>query len=239
MGACSASNGDAVPPEVREAGVLEAGTGTTFPDGSRVDDTGAKKDSGRDAGKDVGMDAAPSEEILINEIHVDIDGFGDGVEYVELRAAPGTLVGGLLLRVLDKTGGVKTIVAVADVGETVGPTGFWVVGGAQTFRLGVSDRVDQVVPLANWGLDTDRGAVQLMRGSTLLDVVGWSETADAGAIPAPTAPPTATGEGSPSRVPTIAKHSFGRRSDAADTNDNAADFCSMAASPGFAQKVCD
>lgn len=245
--ACSASNGDSIPPEVREAGSLEANNGSRIPedDASEPEDAG-RRDASKDAGKDARPDAdAGAAEVVINEIYVDIDGLGDGAEFVELRAEPGTPVGDLKLRILDETGAVKYAVTVADPGETVGGTGYWVVGGNQTFKLGVLERVDQVIPLAVWGLPTSRGAVQLVRGTKIVDVVSWSDDADAGAIPPPSSPPAATGEGSPALVPTITKtsgkpaHSFGRADEAPDTNDNRADFCSMAASPGFAQKPCD
>lgn len=245
--ACSAGNGESIPPEVREAGSLEANNGSRVPerDSSDAEDAGTR-DASRDAAKDARPDAdAVDAEVVINEIYVDIDGLGDGAEFVELRAEPGTPVHDLKLRIIDGTGAVKLSVAVGDPGETVGGTGYWVVGGNQTFKLGVLDRVDQVIPLAVWGLPTSRGAVQIVRGTKIVDVVSWSDDADAAAIPPPPSAPSATGEGSPALIPTIKKtsgkpaHSFGRPDDAPDTNDNRADFCSMAASPGFGQSPCD
>jgi hypothetical protein len=248
--ACSASSGEAIISELREAGALEADNGSgSAEDGSVPSRDGGKPDVAPDARMDARVDvdaeAGAPPVIHINEIYADIDLFGDGAEFVELRAAPGTRVDDLALRIIDSTGNVDYVVSVANPGSQVGSTGFWVVGGGQTFRLGVQDRVDQIVALDNWGLETRRGAVQLVRGTELLDVVGWSDEPDAGAIPTPSSPPTATGEGSAARVPTIVKtpgqpaHSFGRRPNAADTNDNRADFCSMVASPGHAQLACD
>ncbi|MBX3258396.1 MAG: hypothetical protein KF782_01680 [Labilithrix sp.] len=243
--ACSAGNGAAVPPELREAGTLEASAGGG--DASSDDDDDDEPDPVTDAGKDarVDVEASAPAPVAINEIYVDIDGFGDGAEFVELRAEPGTPVHDLKLRLINAAGTVRYVVSVGDPGDVVGATGFWVVGGNQTFRLGVVDRVDQVIGLNDWGLETSRGAVQLVRGAELLDVVGWSTDPDAGAAPAPASPPTATVEGAVAAVPTIRKttgqpaRSFGRRADAPDTDDNRADFCSMPASPGYAQKPCD
>ena len=248
--ACAASNGDALPAEVREAGSLEASNGRRGSDDDDDDsstDGGDERDESADAGKDarVENEGGASSLVEINEIYVDIDGLGDGAEFVELRGEPGTPVDDLKLRILDATGAVKYLVNVGDSGAKVGGTGFWVVGGNQTFKLGVLDRVDQTVSLSGWGLATAHGAVQLVRGTQLLDVVGWTNDADAGAVPSPGLPPKATVEGSPAMVPTIRKtsgkpaHSFGRRSGAPDTNDNRADFCSMAASPGYDQQPCD
>lgn len=250
--ACAAKGSELIFAQAREAGALEvpgrsgAGEGDDDEDGS-VSPRDAGKDGMVGGGKDarVDADAGTPAIVVINEIYVDIDGFGDGAEFVELRAEPGTPIGDLKLRLLGSNGTVEYEVPVADAGTEVGASGFWVVGGAQTFKLGVQDRVDQIVPLGNWGLEATRGAVQLVRGTELLDVVAWSEDPDSGAIPAPSSPPTATGEGSPANVPTITKttgnpaHSFGRRAAEADTNDNGADFCSMAASPGYPQQACD
>jgi hypothetical protein len=242
--ACAASNGDALPPEVREAGTREA---DPLPRGKAeepdADDGDAPADAGKDARADA--DAATLAVVHINEIYVDIDGLGDGAEFVELRVATGSKVDDLKLRIIDANGEIDHVVSVGVAGDVVGGSGLWVVGGSQTFKLGAPDRIDRIVPLADWGLPTARGAVQLVRGTQLLDVVSWSQDADAGAIAAVVSAPTSTGEGSPASVPTITKtagnpaHSFGRRSAAPDTNDNRADFCSMAVSPGHEQKVCD
>lgn len=247
--ACAVSNGEALPADVREAGSLEASNGRRGgdDDDDSSTDGGDERDERVDGGKDarVDDDGSASGIVEINEIYVDIDGLGDGAEFVELRAEPGTPVDDLKLRILDATGAVKYLVTVGAPGAKVGGTGFWVVGGNQTFKLNVLDRVDQTVSLNGWGLETAHGAVQLLRGTQLLDVVGWTNDADAGAVPPPGLPPTATVKGSPAIIPTIRKasgkpaHSFGRRSGAPDTNDNRADFCSMAASPGYDQKPCD
>lgn len=244
--ACAVSNGDADPPEVRDAGALEASR-TARADAADEEEDAGTRDGARDANIDAPDSESPAEAVVeINEIYVDIDGLGDGAEFVELRADPGTAVDDLRLRILDASGSIKYTVTVADPGEKVGASGLWVVGGNQTFKLGVPDRVDQPIALANWGLPTSRGAVQLVRGNAIVDVVSWATEPEPAPIPAPSTLPAETGEGTAAaRVPTIRKtagtpaHSFGRREGTPDTDDNQADFCSMIASPGYGQKGCD
>lgn len=248
--ACGATNGDPIPSEVFDASALDVSTSNPLPEGgSRADGSTTANDASTDAFTDANdaNDGAPgTAPVQINEIFVDNDGLGDGTELVELRAAPGTRTDDLKLRIVRFNGDIKYEVTVGLAGQTFNAAGLWVVGGQQTFKLNVQENVDRTLSLANWGLDNDRGAVQLLRGTTLLDVVGYARDPDAGAPPAPASPPTATVEGKvaavpdpPAGAPAGRKHrSFGRKTAAADTNDNAADFCAMEASPGFAQKPC-
>jgi len=245
--ACASSNGAAVGSQIYDdASPLDRGT-----DSSDPDVRGAPRDAapGSDAepplDADVKPDAANVAPVQINEIYVD-NAFlrGDGTEYVELRGAAGVPVDDLKLRILSANGQVKHEVAVANPGETFGANGLWVVGGLQTFKLNVTDHVDHAVSNAGFGLD-ERGAVQLVRGSTLLDVVGYGDNPDAGPVTPPATPPIATSEGAiartatqPAKATEPAK-SIGRKTGAADTNVNSADFCAMVASPGFAQKPCE
>lgn len=247
VAACVATNGDPIPAEVFDAEALDAG-GNVEPDGEVTKD-GATSDASKDVGTDTGTDATVTPAaVVINELYVDRIGDGDGSEFVELRAAPGTAVDDLKLRIIYPDGKVKYEVNVGVAGDKVGPSGFWVVGGPQTFRLNVTDRVDRQVSVAVWGLDYP-GAVQLVRGTTLLDVVGFSDQPDGGgAVTADPglAPPTSVVEAKAALVPdnagatsTTKRRSFGRKAGAADTNVNAVDFCKMEASPGFAQKPCE
>jgi hypothetical protein len=242
VAACSASNGDAIPGTVFDASPLDAGSNMPYPDGGGAD-AAPGKDASKDAPLDAPGDGARTNDVLINEIYVDNYLLGDGAELVELRIPPGTPIDDLRLRLVDRTGAVKYDVAVADPGQVVGPGGIWVVGGSQTFKLNVNDHVDHVVDLNTWGLDNASGAVQVVRGTTLLDVVGYSTDADAGAIPPATTPPTATVEGRPAIVPAdngtkfAKRKSFGRRP-GANSNDNRSDFCTMSATPGN-ENVCD
>jgi hypothetical protein len=245
--ACASSNGEAVGSQTFDASPLDPGKNPADPDGSPLPDGAPADDatSPEDAGADAPADAANVAPVQINEIYVD-NAFlrGDATEYVELRGAANVPVDDLKLRILYADGTVKYEVAVANAGEKFGANGLWVVGGNQTFKLNVVDHVDHAVSSASFGLD-DRGAVQLLRGSVLLDVVGYGSDPDAGAVAPPAAPPTATSEGRIARTATqpasssAPARSIGRKTGAADTNVNGADFCAMVASPGFAQKPCE
>lgn len=240
--ACSATNGDPIPSQVFDASALDVGSNPDEPDsGARTDGSTVKDGATKDAPVDSPIVYAP---VQINEVFVDNDGLGDGSELVELRAAPGTPVSDLKLRLVHADGQVKYEVSVGNAGETFPASGLWVVAGAQTFKLNVTEHVDRTVSLNAWGLDNDRGAVQLVRGTTLVDVVGYTTNPDAGALASPASAPKATVEGSPALVPVAANGmnakglSFGRKTGAADTSDNLADFCTMEASPGYPQKAC-
>ena len=249
--ACSATNGDPIPSQVYDASVLDAGGNPEDPepevDGGRGVDGSTKKDAATDAPVDA-KDAAPnSAPVQINEIFVDNDALGDGAEFIELRAAPGTRADDLKLRIVYTNGLVTYEVTVGAAGETFNGNGLWVVGGPQVFKVGVPSHVDRQVSINDWGLDNERGTIQVVRGTTLLDVVGYARTPDSGALAPLALPPTATVEGkvatvpiAPTTTPAISrKHrSFGRKNAAADTGDNATDFCPMEASPGFVQKAC-
>jgi hypothetical protein len=241
--ACSATNGDAIPSQVFDASALDAASNPNDLDGSNAGDGATNKDApSNDAPSDAPPDAPNAAPVQINEMFVDNAGLGDGAEFVELRAAVGTPVDDLKLRIVYSDGKVTEITA-GDPGAKFGASGLWVVGGPQTFKLNVQDHVDKTVSITTWGLDNARGAVQVVRGTTLLDVVGYGTDPDAGAPPAPTSPPLATFEGSIAKVPNgpIPPNkgaAFGRKTGAADTNNNAADFCKMEASPGHEQKPC-
>jgi hypothetical protein len=244
--ACASSNGAAVGSQTFDASPLDPGDKNRGEDAGAEND-GAPKDAAPevDAAEDAKPDAANTAPVEINEIYVD-NAFlrGDATEYVELRGAAGVPVDDLKLRILYADGTVKYEVAVGNAGEKFGANGLWVVGGTQTFKLNVTDHVDHSLSTSVFGLDV-RGAVQLLRGGVLLDVVGYGSDPDAGAVPPPLTQPTATSEGRVARTATQPTASsapakaIGRASGAADTNVNAVDFCTMVASPGFAQKPCE
>jgi hypothetical protein len=246
--ACSVGNGDPIPDPVYDAQALDVATGDPTP--GTPADAASKPDAAKsdaappaDAAADApGPNTGP---VLINELYIDTILDGDGAEFVELRAAPGTPVDDLKLRIVYANGLVKYEVSAGNAGDKVDANGLWVVGGANTFKLNVGGHVDHLVNLASWGLDAT-GAVQLVRGATLLDVVGYNADPDAGALPPLATPPTATAEGRLARVPdnsgasgSTKRKTLGRTMGAPDTNDNAFDFCTMEASPGLAQqKAC-
>jgi hypothetical protein len=246
--ACSVGNGDPIADPVYDAQALDVASGDPMP--GTPNDAAVKPDAAKpdaapkaDAAADApGPNTAP---VLINELYVDTILDGDGAEFVELRAAPGTPVDDLKLRIVYANGLVKYEIAAGNAGDTVDANGLWVVGGGSTFKLNVGGHVDHIVGIASWGLDA-KGAVQLVRGATLLDVVGYDANPDAGALPPLATPPTATAEGKLARVPdnsgasgSTKRKTLGRTMGAPDTNDNAFDFCTMEASPGLAQqKAC-
>lgn len=240
--ACS-GNGDVVPNPIYDASALDVGVNPNEP--GNGPDGAPRPDAAIDAPVDAPKDApAPRGPVQINELYIDTLVDGDGTEFVELRGAPGTPVDDLKLRLVHADGKVKYEVPVGVVGDKLDVNGLWVVGGATTFKLNVGGRVDRIVSLSGWGLDSP-GAVQVVRGTTLLDVVGYDEDPDAGALPPLTLPPTATFEGAIALVPDnrgagpgTKRKTLGRKTGAADTNNNRADFCTMEGSPGLAQKAC-
>lgn len=246
--ACSATNGDAIPNQAFDASMLDVGSNPDEPEAGGLDG-GNQKDVASDAPADAKKDAPNNVPVVINEIYVDQLVEGDQIEFVELRIAAGTPVDDLKLRIVYPNGQVKYEINVGLPGQVVTPNGLWVLSGNRLDKLNVSAKSDRELALSDpWGLEIP-GAIQVVRGSTLLDVVGFTDTPDGGALPPLAQPPTATVEKNPVFVPTspsgTAKHnSIGRRvvapggAGAADTNDNAADFCTMEASPGYPQKPC-
>lgn len=244
--ACSASNGEAIPSEVRDADALD---GNTF-DPTDRDSSSTEEDSGttnppKDAGtkdvqtKDTGVDApvATSAEVRINEVYVDRAGGGAKVEYVELRGPAGVAIDDLFIRVIDGAGkpSATTPYPVASTGQKMPASGIWLLGGAL-----VSPVPDTVMSIPQgWDID-DKGAIQLVRGaaSDVVDVVGWTTDADGGAVPQPTNAPKTVVEGKPFVLPTTGTQSFGRAASGADTNDNAKDFCKMNQSARVANGAC-
>jgi hypothetical protein len=243
---CSTSNGDPIPEPDNGAPDLDAG-GNSLPSKS---DAASTSDAAADADSGAPVDAAndgpdPVSAVRIGEIYVDNVAAGDPTEFIELRGAPGTSLDELRLRLLDSTGAVTGEIDVAaQLGDVIPASGLWVVGGGNTFTVDSSSHVDHVMlgaDLNAWGMDTPRGAVQLVRGTAraLLDVVGYDEDADAGALASPSSPPIETVEGKPAVLPSTAKKSFGRVNGAIDGNDNRADFCQMAPTAGRLNAACE
>lgn len=237
--ACSASNGEPIPSELRDAEALDVGS-SVLPgkDGSSPsEDGGTTKDaSTKDAPSDAHDAGVTSKSVRINEVYVDRGSGGSQSEFVELRGPEGTPVDDLFLRLVDDNGtATGQAFTVGSSGEKIGPTGTWVIGGAL-----VPGRVDRIVTNPEgWGIDT-KGAVQLLRGPSreVLDVVGWTTDPDGGFVPQPVLPPKSTGEGKPYVLPATGTTSFGRTPNAADTDDNQADFCTMAQTNGAANAAC-
>ncbi|MBI2390715.1 MAG: hypothetical protein HYV09_14090 [Deltaproteobacteria bacterium] len=182
---------------------------------------------------ETGTDGGSPSAARIHEAYVDRAIEGDGVEYVEIRAPAGTPIGGLWLRVLDKTGTPYFNLRVADAGTNMKSSGYWVVGWE------FADKSDKGYKLSEWGLPADGGSIQLVRydGATpvLIDVVGY------GTAPSATSTePKKTLEGTAAALPSGGStgKSIGRKSVPGDSDDNATDFCVMSSTPGAANGAC-
>lgn len=247
--ACATNNGPSIPDPTYDAPTVDASNNTDPGGGGGGQGDGSvdpKKDASSDVKQETAPDvteAGPAFDVVINEIFVDNAFLGDGAEYVELRGTPGVSVADLKLRLIANDGSVLAeIDAAKGPGDVIQANGTWCVGGSQTFKLGVADHVDNEVSLALWGLDNERGAVQLVKGAakTLVDVVGYDTQVPGTAAPAPPSAPASTVENKVATVPSVAKKAFGRKAGAADTNDNSADFCKMTPTPGKTpQAACD
>jgi len=157
---------------------------------------------------------------LISEVFYDQAGSDDGHSFVELYGPPGTALAGLRLEGVNGfDGGVGPVVPLAGA---IGPSGLFVVadrtGGGVTF-------VSAFDQLANFDLQNGPDSVRLVSDSAVLDAVGY------GAFD-----PTEVfaGEGAPAPDPP-AGSSLARAFADLDTNDNAADFTTLASpTPGTA-----
>jgi hypothetical protein len=147
--------------------------------------------------------AQPASNLVINEVYYDSPGEDRGC-FVELKGAPGTKLEGLTLATFNAKGNDVGTVLLAG---TITASGYFVIG--QDGSAPNRDAVNAFVNLTNGG-----GAVQLKRGSSVLDAVAYGEAGTAKA---------ARGEG---RAVKDAKsgQSLARIPDGSDSNDNAKDF---------------
>ena len=148
--------------------------------------------------------AQPASSLVINELYYDSPGEDRGC-FVELKGAPGTKLEGLRLVTFNAKGNDAGTVLLAG---TVSQSGYFVIG--QDGSAPNRDAVNAFMNLPNSG-----GAVQLKRGSSLLDAVAYGE--------APSSGKAARGEG---RAVKDAKsgESLARIPDGTDSNDNTKDF---------------
>jgi hypothetical protein len=148
--------------------------------------------------------AQPASNLVINEIYYDSPGDDRGC-FIELKGAPGTKLEGLTLATFNSKGNDAGTVLLAG---TISPSGYFVIG--QDGSAPNRDAVNAFMNLPNSG-----GALQLKRGSSVLDAVAYGE--------APSSGKGARGEG---RAVKDAKsgESLARIPDGADSNDNAKDF---------------
>lgn len=206
------------------------------PADARVDSFSSDEDAAVDAMPDAAVAA-----FRIEEVGLDLDVDGANTEFVEITGEPGASLDDLAIRVIAADGTETSTYALSETAGTTMPSdGHWVIGGA------VVTGVDQIYAVAqdDWDLDGTAGAIQLLdtSGATpvLLDVVGYSFSGTAVTAAGNLSAPTETVEGSAENISTGAAsdNGIGRAAAAADTNDNAADFCLQAKTPGAANGTC-
>ena len=160
---------------------------------------------------------------LLSEVFYDAVGSDDGEGFVEIAAAPGTVLDGLAIEAINGADGSVTH-NIALQG-TVGASGLFVVADATS---GGTTSVVGADQLANFDFQNGPDSVVLLDGSgSALDAVGYG-TFGAGTFFA--------GEGSPTVDPS-AGESIQRRFADLDTQDNAVDWIAGAPTPGTAARV--
>jgi hypothetical protein len=212
----------------RETAVVDSSSGDTTTIDAPVE---TRADGSADATDaiDAPTDTSPG-ALRIDEIYVDRDLSGDAVEFVEIAGPTDASLDGLHLRLIDAAGTVKYDVAIT-TGAKIGSSGRWVVGGNRTDTY-FTGRLDQSVGIASWGLDNTAGAVQLVSGTTLVDVIGYGAK-----VAGPSTPPTATYETDAATLPSSAKQSLARKG-GLDTGNNVTDLCAQNGTPGSAGGAC-
>lgn len=146
---------------------------------------------------------------LISEVFYDAVGSDDGQSFVELFGAPGTVLDGLRLEVVNGANGA--VVATLRLAGVIGPTGLFVV--ADRFSDGTT-AVPVYDQLLNFDIQNGPDSVVLLGPDGVLDALGFGEFGP-GEIFA--------GEGTP--APAVPPGSSLARIFAnVDTDDNASDF---------------
>jgi hypothetical protein len=163
--------------------------------------------------------AQPNSNPVINEVYYDSPGEDKGC-FVELKAAHGTKLDGLTLVTANAKGNDAGTIVLSG---TVKDNGYFVIG--QDASATNRDVINAFVNLTNGG-----GAVQLKRGSSLLDALAYGQ---AGAGDTKTLGTKIQGEGR-SAKDAKSGESLARIPDGADSNDNAKDFRAGKPSPGTA-----
>ena len=157
---------------------------------------------------------------LISEVLYDAVGSDDGLSFVELYAAPGTVLDGLVLEGVNGSGGA--IGPVITLTGTVGSDGLFVVADSTS---GGGTSVADADALANFDFQNGPDSIVLRSDSGVLDAVGYGSFG-AGDVFA--------GEGS-SAPDAPAGSSLARVFADLDTDDNGLDFAVLAMpTPGAA-----
>ena len=159
---------------------------------------------------------------LLSEVFYDAAGSDDGQGFVEIAAAPGTVLDGLVVEAINGSDGAPTHNIVLQ--GTVGASGLFVLADATSAGTTSVIGADQ---LANFDFQNGPDSVTLLNGVTVLDAVGYGTFAPGTFF---------AGEGTPTVDPS-AGESIQRRFDDVDTQDNAADWIAGAPTPGVAVRV--
>jgi hypothetical protein len=160
---------------------------------------------------------------LISELLYDAVGPDDGLSFVEIHGAPGTVLDGWVLELVNGADGeVATTLALLGV---IGPSGLYVV--ADRFADG-SSAVPGADLLLNFDLQNGPDSLVLRSPGGVIDAVGFGEFGPTGFF---------AGEGTPAPdVP--AGSSLARHFANLDTDDNATDFGELLVpTPGAASFV--
>lgn len=160
---------------------------------------------------------------LISEVLYDAAGSDDGLSFVEIHGAPGTVLDGWALEHVNGANG--EIAATLALVGVIGPSGLYVV--ADRLADGTT-----AVPLAdlllNFDLQNGPDSLVLRGPDGVADAVGWGEFGPTELF---------AGEGSPALDPP-AGASIARHFANLDTDDNALDFGALdVPTPGTAQLV--
>ena len=206
----------AAPPDITEPDAVEPDA--VEPDTSKPD-TNEEPDTADDV-------AAPKDfgGVVINEVLYDNVG-GDTATWLELYGKPGTSLDGLEVVGISGTKGTKTGTLVVE--GSIGADGFFLIvhPEAPAALATLGDLQSEEVDFQN-GPDS----IQLTYAGEVLDALAYG-TFGEGEV--------AAGEGTPAAL-AAAGESLGRKTDGADTDDNATDFVVMSApSPGQPNKAAN
>ena len=163
----------------------------------------------------IGAHALP----LLSEVFYDATGSDDGLSFVELHAAPGTVLDGLVVEAINGSNGEVTHSIV--LSGVVGSDGLFVLADA------LADGTTQVVGAdltANFDFQNGPDSVVLRDASGVLDALGYGAFGPDDFF---------AGEGAPA-PDAVAGESLARLFADLDTDDNAVDFVAGAPTPGSA-----
>ncbi|HVP28662.1 MAG TPA: hypothetical protein VMW35_05820 [Myxococcota bacterium] len=157
---------------------------------------------------------------LISEVFYDAVGSDNGLSFIEIAGAPGTVLDGLVLEGVN--GGDGTIAPSLSLAGVIGGSGLFVVADESSAGATLVSGANLV---RNFDLQNGPDSLVLRSAAGVLDAVGYGAFS-AGDVFA--------GEGSPAPDPAPGS-SIARLFADVDTNDNAADFLALATpTPGTA-----